>query len=140
MLPIYDFVAHIYQENIGVESAEKQAERRVLYDVYDSGSVVLPPESDNVMIAALSYATYHTLLTGDNVVFVARDAYHAAATNVIRGRSVGQVHTLTVVPASAVENSALRGRRMSKIFVPRDYSSSELMAAIAVNGVAVYKY
>lgn len=140
MLPICDFVAAIYQTHTGVEDIYKQHERMALYYAYEANAELSMPESDNIMIAAVSYAAYNTLLTGDNVVFVTRDAYHSAALNVILGRSVGKPHTLTVLQKSAVENSALRGRRMSKIFVPRDYTSTELMNAIAVNGSTVYKY
>lgn len=141
MLPICDFVAAIYQTHTGVEDIYKQQERLALYYAYEANAELSMPSSDNIMIAALSYAAYNTLLTGDNVVFVTRDAYHSAALNVILGRSVGRPHTLTALTINQVNNSALRGRTMTKIFVPRDFTSTELMNAIATNGgVTVYKY
>ena len=139
MLPICDFVAAIYQTHTGVEDIYKQQERLALYYAYEANAELSMPASDNIMIAAVSYAAYRALL-GDEIIFVSCDGYHTAAINVIRGRSVGNVPNMVVRTINQV-NGNLRGRRMSKIFVPRDYTSTELMNAIAVNGgVTVYKY
>ena len=139
MLPICDFVAAIYHAHNETDNIYKQQERMALYYAYEANAELSMPASDNLMIAAVSYAAYHALL-GDEIIFVSHDGYHTAAINVIRGRSVGNVANMVVRTINQVNNGNLRGRRMSKIFVPRDYTSTELMNAIAVNGCTVYKY